>query len=188
MRKIHLIFILDRSGSMSGLEEDTIGGYNAFLKKYADYSNTTVSTVLFDHDFTLLYDEVHPKSAILCRENYTVRGATALLDAIGNTVKLAHNKRHFIKEETKRIYIITTDGMENASEHYTYQNIHRLISEEQEYGHEFVFLGANIDIYKEAHKLGIKREFARSYSASKKGTRKMYNQMNTMVDCAINKE
>jgi len=186
MRKIHLIFMLDKSGSMSGLEKDTIGGYNAFLKKYDDYPNAIVSTVLFDHEFSLLYDEVHPSKAVLNRENYQVRGATALLDAVGHTIHLVRDKDPYKKEKTKRVYIITTDGMENSSQAFTYQHIHHLISSEQELGHEVVFLGANIDTDIEAEKLGIKKEFAHRYQSTKKGTQKMYQEMHCMVNSAIN--
>lgn len=187
MGKFHLIFMLDRSGSMSGLEEDTIGGYNGFLEKYHHLPNTKVTTVLFDHSFELLHDGKCIKEAMLTKNNYSVRGTTAMLDAIGHTVKYLRNKTPFFEKKEQFIYIITTDGMENASTNYTYKDIHQLISNEQELGHEFVFLGANIDTYQEASKLGIKKEFARNFEASNEGTRDMYQQMDMMVDSLVKK-
>jgi len=187
MRKIHLIFILDRSGSMSGLEEDTIGGYNGFLEKYHDIPNTTVTTVLFDQHFELLHDCERIEDARLTKESYQVRGITAMLDAIGHTVSYVNSKKPFTGEKDKTIYIITTDGMENASRTYSYQDIHRLIGQEQELAHEFVFLGANIDVSKEAMKLGIKKEFARNYQATKEGTKEMYEEMDCLVKNMMSK-
>ncbi len=188
MTKLHLVFILDRSGSMSGLEEDTIGGYNGFLEKYHHLPNTKVTTVLFDHAFKLLHDGQQINHALLTKDNYEVRGATAMLDAVGHTIKYLKNKAPFYAERERFIYIITTDGMENASKQYNYKDIHQLIHHEQELGNEFIFLGANIDTACEANKLGIKKEFAQKYESDKEGTKKMYHQMNMMVSRLIEDE
>jgi len=181
MTKFHLIFILDRSGSMSGLEKDTIGGYNGFLKNYVDYPNTLVSTVLFDHERILLKDGVPVKHARLEEKDYQPRGSTALLDAIGHTITYIKAKQALQASKDQAIFIITTDGFENASTSYGYKEIHQLIKGAQKDNHEFVFLGANIDVGLEAQKLGIKGEFQASYTSTKEGTKKMYQTMDTMV-------
>lgn len=188
MNKIQLIFILDRSGSISGLEEDTIGGYNSFLKKYDNHTNITASTVLFDHEFTLLHNNVPVNKARLNASQYQVRGATALLDAIGYTVQLVKSQSKFDTSKSKCIYIITTDGMENSSTAFDYNAIHKLITREQSNGNEFVFLGANIDAKFEGDKLGIKREFTKDYQSTKDGTKEMFHQMNCMVDQVLSDE
>lgn len=181
MRKFHFVFIIDRSGSMSGLEEDTIGGYNGFLEAHKNKEDTIVSTILFDHETVLLFNRTPLQQAYLANDQYQVRGTTALLDAIGFTLKNIKEYKRLEDTHRKTIYIITTDGQENASNAFTYKEIHRLIKQEQELGNEFVFLAANIDTKKECQNLGIKETYSRSYQSSKKGTKEMFHQMTDMV-------
>ena len=151
-----LVFILDRSGSMGGLEPDTIGGFNAMLTRQKEQEGeANVTTILFDHEVQLLHDRF-PLHAVapLTEKDYYVRGCTALLDAIGYGVeKMVNIQRHLPEDERaeKVIFVITTDGLENASKRFSYEKIRRLIEREKErYGWEFLFLGANMDAVQEA--------------------------------------
>ena len=153
-----LIFILDRSGSMSGLESDTIGGYNAMIEKQRGESGEAmITTVLFDDNYELLHDRINLKGIKpLTTKEYYVRGTTALLDAVGKTIqKMINVQKNTVESEKaeKVLFVITTDGQENASLEYTYSKIKTLIeNQKHQYDWEFIFLGANIDAVSEARK------------------------------------
>ncbi len=186
-----LVFILDRSGSMSGLEEDTIGGFNAMIKKQQKETDgaAVVSTILFNHTSKVLHDRVAlDKIEPLTEEDYQVGGTTALLDAVGDAVKHIKNVHKYAREEDrpqKTIFIITTDGRENSSERFTYKEIKRLIERQKENGWEFIFLGANIDAPEVASHLGIERRRAVNYHSDKLGTEKVYGAMSNLVSFAM---
>ena len=181
--RTELVFILDRSGSMSGLESDTIGGYNAMLEKQKkEAGEATVTTVLFDDKYELLHDRTDLKGiAPITDREYYVRGCTALLDAIGKTIqKIANVQKHTSPENRagKVLFVITTDGMENASREYTYDKIRALVErQKQEYGWEFLFLGANIDAAREAARFGIRADCAADYHADSIGTEAVYESV-----------
>ncbi len=174
-----IIFLLDRSGSMAGLESDTIGGFNAFIEKQSQMDGETIVTaVLFDNKYEILWNGIDAKKVKLTDKEYYVRGCTALLDATGKTI-LDVGYRISKTEESKRpnkvIFVITTDGYENASKEFTYEKVKQLIKHQQEvHGWEFIFLGANIDAGKEAENMGICKENAYSFEASKAGIDRMY--------------
>ena len=156
-----LVFILDRSGSMSGLESDTIGGFNSMLKKQKEERGEAyVTTVLFDNYVEMLHDRL-PLHAIapITEKEYFVRGSTALLDAVGSTIQhiaRIHKYAHPDHKPENTLFVIITDGMENASRKFTYEKVKQLITHEQDkYGWEFLFLGANIDVAAEGARLGI---------------------------------
>ena len=182
-----LVFILDRSGSMAGLEADTVGGFNAMLEKQkAQPGEVLVSTVLFDHTQEVLHDRV-PLAKIppMTRKAYSVRGSTALLDAVGRAIHHIGNVHKYAREEDrpeKTLFVITTDGMENASRDYTYQRLKDMIRRQQEhYGWEFLFLGANIDAPEEAARFGIGRDRAANYRADSTGTGVIYEAVSDAV-------
>lgn len=178
-----LVFILDRSGSMAGLEGDTIGGFNAMMEKQKrEPGETLVSTVLFDQDTQVIHDRVPPEELRpLTQEEYYVRGSTALLDAVGGAIRYIGNVHKYAREEDvpeKTLFVITTDGMENASRHYDYDRVKTMIRRQQErYGWEFLFLGANIDAAQEAGRFGIRPECAADYHADSRGTRVIYESL-----------
>mgnify|MGYP001227089143 CR=1 FL=1 len=182
-----LVFILDRSGSMSGLESDTIGGYNAMLKKQQqEPGEAVVTTVLFDDQYELLHDRINLKGIRpISEKEYYVRGCTALLDAIGKTIqKIANVQKNTSEEERaeKVLLVITTDGMENASQEYRYKQIRSLVEQQQKkYGWEFIFLGANIDAIAAAADLGINADRAANYHADSAGTQLNYDAVNDAV-------
>ena len=182
-----LVFILDRSGSMAGLEEDTIGGFNAMIQKQkGEAGEAYVSTVLFDNVSEVIHDRVDIRNlAPLTRKEYYVRGCTALLDAVGRTIRHIGNVHKYAREEDrpeKTIFVITTDGMENASREYNYERVRSMIEHEKEkYGWEFLFLGANIDAAKEAARFGITEDFAANYHADHQGTAVIYEAMSEAV-------
>ena len=171
-----LVFILDRSGSMSGLENDTIGGFNAMLKEQqAVEGDAVVTTVLFDDKYELLHDRIDIRAvAPLTDKDYTVRGTTALLDALGRTIqKIRAAQKHTAENyrAEKVLFVIITDGQENASREYSAERIKRRIERQKErYGWEFVFFGANMDAVLEAGKLGIAADRAQNYCADAIGT------------------
>ncbi|MBQ3357038.1 MAG: VWA domain-containing protein [Oscillospiraceae bacterium] len=174
-----LVFILDRSGSMAGLESDTVGGFNAMLEKQKQQDGEAfVTTVLFDHEITTLHDRVKlAEVAPLTDRDYTVRGCTALLDAIGQTVEHIKNVHRYIRPEDvpeKTVFVITTDGLENASKEYSTAAVKKLIEQQQACGWEFLFLGANIDAVQTAASFGIAPERAANYHADRKGTKTVY--------------
>jgi len=182
-----LIFILDRSGSMAGLESDTIGGYNAMIEKQkVEPGDAVITTVLFDDRYELLHDRI-PLRGIrpITEREYYVRGTTALLDAIGQSIqKLVNAHRHTAPEARadKVLFVITTDGMENASQEYTYKKIHDMIRHQKErYGWEFIFLGANIDAIETAAKFGINADRAANYHADEAGTQLNFRSVSDAV-------
>lgn len=169
-----LVFILDRSGSMGGLETDTIGGFNSMLEKQKkEDGEANVTTVLFDDQIEVVHDRF-PIEAVkpLTDEDYFVRGSTALLDAIGSTVKKIENVQKRLPDELKAenvIFVITTDGCENSSSEYTVKMVRKMIEEQQERGWQFIFMGANMDAVAEAGKLGINKNHAVSYENDSEG-------------------
>lgn len=170
-----LVFILDRSGSMHGLEKDTIGGFNSMIEKQKkEEGEALVSTVLFDDQVEVICDRkpIQRVESMTEKEYYT-RGCTALLDAVGGAISHIARVHKMTKPEyvpEKTIFVITTDGLENASKEYTYQKIKSMIrKEEEKYGWEFIFLGANIDVAKEAEKLGVRSEMAVAYENDSDG-------------------
>lgn len=177
-----VLFLLDRSGSMAGLEGETINGFNSFLEKQASFSGETrVTCALFDDAYEILWKSRHAKDLTLTREEYFVRGSTALLDAIGKTIVDTGHRLAKTREEErpgKVIMVITTDGQENASQEFSYKKIKELIShQEAKYNWEFIFLGANINVENETRKLGIKKKNAYSYVASEAGVTRMYDKV-----------
>ncbi len=182
-----LVFILDRSGSMAGLEDDTIGGFNAMLEKQkARPGGCYVSTVLFDHDTEVLHDRVKLGEIFpMTRQQYTVGGCTALLDAIGGAIHHIGNVHKYARPEdvpARTVFIITTDGQENASRRYTADRIKAMIQRQREtYGWEFLFIGANIDAVTTAARYGIDEDRAVNYHADEKGTRVVYNAVSDAV-------
>jgi uncharacterized protein YegL len=182
-----LVFILDRSGSMAGLEADTIGGFNAMLaKQQKAEGEAIVTTVLFDHQYELLHDRINVKGiSPMTEEDYEVRGTTALLDAIGFTIQKIVNVQKKTSEEEraeKVLFVITTDGMENASHEFTADKIKKMVQHQKEkYGWEFLFLGANIDAVTTAARFGIEEGFAVDYHADEVGTQLNYEAVNEAV-------
>ncbi len=183
-----LVFILDRSGSMAGLEEDTIGGFNAMIEKQKkEAGEAYVSTVLFDNVSEVIHDRVDiRKIEGLTDRDYYVRGCTALLDAVGQAIHHIGNVHKYAREEDrpeKTVFVITTDGMENASRLYTYQRVRSMIEEKKaQYGWEFLFLGANIDAAREAARFGIQADRAANYHADRKGTAVIYETMGAAIE------
>ncbi len=182
-----LVMILDRSGSMSGLEDDTIGGYNSMLKKQRETEGEVlVSTVLFDDYSEVLHDRV-PLDRVpeMTGEDYYVRGCTALLDAVGGAIHHIGNVHKYAREEDrpeKTIFVITTDGMENASRQYSYERVKQMVEHEKEkYGWEFLFLGANIDAIKTAGRFGISADRAANYHSDHEGTKLNYEVLSDAV-------
>nr|WP_263326467.1 vWA domain-containing protein [Neobacillus sp. Marseille-Q6967] len=181
-----IIFLLDRSGSMAGLESDTIGGFNAFVDRQKKLEGKTiVTTVLFDDQYEILWNGIDAEKIKLTEDLYNVRGCTALLDAVGKTIIDVGYRLSQTNEENrpeKVIFVITTDGFENASREFTYKKVKELIKHQQEkYNWEFIFLGANIDAEKEADSLGISLENAYSFEASEKGVEIMYNMVSEAI-------
>ena len=182
-----LVMILDRSGSMSGLEADTIGGFNGMIdKQRKEDGEVLVSTVLFDDRTEVLHDrEDIRKVEPMTGRQYYVRGCTALLDAVGGAVKHIGNVHKYAREEDvpeKTIFVITTDGMENASRRYRYSDVRRMIEERKERDHwEFIFLGANIDAAAEAERFGISSSRAARYEHDSAGTALNYEVVSDAV-------
>ena len=187
-----IVFILDRSGSMAGLEDDTIGGFNAMIEKQKrETGEALVSTVLFDNESEVIYDRVNvQRIEPMTRNEYYVRGCTALLDAVGGAIYHIGNVHKYAREEDrpeKTLFVITTDGMENASRKYSYDRLKAMIERQKEkYGWEFLFLGANIDAAKEAARFGINADRAANYHADSEGTNVIYETVSeaiTQVRC-----
>lgn len=189
MRKIltEIVFILDRSGSMVGLENDTIGGYNAFIKKQKKIEgDAIISTILFNDYQKLIHDRVNLKYVKpITEKEYYVQGCTALLDAVGNTIHYIGNKHKYMKRESrpsKTIFVITTDGMENASRKYSYEKVKSMINRQKErYGWEFLFLGANIDAIDVADRIGINKDRAVNYESDSIGTEVNFKVLSTTI-------
>ena len=185
-----LVMILDRSGSMQGLESDTIGGYNSMLRKQQKTEGEVlVSTVLFDDVSEVLFDRVPLQKLPMMTENeYYVRGCTALLDAIGGAIHHIGNVHKYAREEDrpeKTIFVITTDGMENASRRYSYDKVKQMVErQKKKYGWEFLFLGANIDAIETAGRFGIAPDRAANYNSDHEGTALNYEVLADAV-CEI---
>lgn len=182
-----LVFILDRSGSMAGLEGDTIGGFNSVLKKQKEENGAAfVTTVLFDDRYELLHDRVNIlEMSPMTEREYFVMGSTALLDAVGKTISRVGNaQRHALpgKCADKVLVVIITDGMENASRDYSRGRVREMIDrQKQKYGWEFLFLGANIDAVATASEFGIDKDRASNYHADSRGTQLNYDAINSFV-------
>ena len=184
---VEIVFILDRSGSMAGLEGDTIGGFNSMIERQKKQgAHAIVSTVLFDTARTVLHDRAPLESvAPMTEKDYCVGGCTALYDAVGyavNNISAAH--RYARKEDVpdRTMFIITTDGMENASREFDRGGVKRLIEKKQKEGWEFIFLAANIDAAGAAEEVGISRERAVKYTADGTGTEKVFRAMSKAID------
>ena len=182
-----LVFILDRSGSMSGLEKDTIGGFNAMIdKQKREDGQALVSTVLFDNESVVIHDRL-PLDRVppLTEREYYTRGCTALLDAVGGAIHHIGNIHKYARKEDvpeKTLFIITTDGYENASRRYDYEKVRHMIQHEKEkYGWEFLFLGANIDAAAEAKRFGIDEDRAVTYKCDPAGTALNYDVISEAV-------
>ena len=182
-----LVFILDRSGSMTGLESDTIGGFNSMLKKQKEEEGECIiTTVLFDHEVELLHDRIDIRAVRpLTKQDYTVRGSTALLDAIGKTIHKIGNAEKNTAEEyraEKVMVVIITDGEENSSRFYSLKEVKHMIERQKErFGWEFIFLGANIDAVKTATRFGIDRDMAVDYVPDKEGVELNFRMMSEAV-------
>ncbi len=181
-----VVFILDRSGSMSGIEDDTIGGFNSILKKQKEEDgDAKVTTILFDDKIEMLHKRVDIKDIKnITSKDYYVRGCTALLDAIGYSINFMINVAKNKKSEKAKnvLFIITTDGYENASKEFSYEKIREMITYQQEkYNWKFLFLGANIDAISTAKDFGISEEFASNYVSDEVGTKLTYEVMNEAI-------
>ena len=185
-----LVFILDGSGSMSGLERDTIGGFNSMIEKQKkEEGEALVSTVLFDNESVVIHDRLPlGKVPRMTEEEYFTRGCTALLDAVGSAIHHIGNIHKYARKEDvpeKTLFIITTDGYENASRRYDYDKVRKMIERQKEqYGWEFLFLGANIDAAAEAKRFGIGADHAVNYKCDEKGTALNYEVINEAV-CSV---
>ncbi|MBR3142363.1 MAG: VWA domain-containing protein [Clostridiales bacterium] len=185
-----IVFILDRSGSMAGLENDTIGGYNALIEKQKnEEGEALISTVLFDNETEVLHDRIPlDKVEMITDKEYFVRGSTALLDAVGGAIHHIGNVHKYARPEDvpeKTLFIITTDGMENSSRQYSYEKVKKMVERQKEKYHwEFIFLGANIDAVSVANKFGVDKSRAVRYECDSAGTALNYNVMSKMVSCA----
>ena len=184
-----IVFILDRSGSMAGLEDDTVGGFNALVEKQKkEEGEALLSAVLFSDRSSVLYDRVDVrKIEPMTDRQYQVGGCTALLDAIGGAVHHISNVHKYAREEDRpatTLFVITTDGMENASRAYSYDGVQRMVKQAQEqYGWEFLFLGANMDAISAARSFGIRSDRAVRYQCDGAGTALNYQVVNRAVSC-----
>lgn len=181
-----IIFILDRSGSMGGLESDTIGGFNQFVSRQCkEEGDTRLTVVLFDDQYEVLWDRIDAASARLTTDEYFVRGSTALLDAVGKTIHRVNQRlsRSPASETPDRvIMVITTDGYENSSREYTHAKVREMVAHQQEqHNWQFVFMGANIDVAKEAESIGISKEDAVRFESSPVGVRDMYSMLSDYI-------
>ncbi len=177
----HIVFLLDRSGSMYDLTKETIGGYNSFINQQRKLEKKAiVTTVLFDDEYEILHDGVDIKNIEnLTEKEYYARGCTALLDAIGKTII---NTSKGNMKEGNVIFVITTDGHENASMEFRRDDIKKMIKDKSDkHNWQFMFLGANIDAVAEAESIGIRKEFSSNYEADSEGTEKMYNTLCEVV-------
>ena len=186
--KTELVFILDRSGSMSGLESDTIGGFNGMLRRQQEESaDVLVSTVLFDDGVEIVHDRVPiGKVPQLTEKEYFTRGCTALLDAVGGSIHHIRNIHKYAREEDRPVrtmFVITTDGLENSSVRYTAKKVKKLIEhQEKKHGWEFVFLGANMDAVAVAGDLGIRRENSVEFVCDRGGVRTNFVALGALAD------
>lgn len=186
-KALELVFILDRSGSMSGLEKDTIGGFNSVIEKQKQIhgDDVIVSTILFDHDTEVIHNRVAIGDIEPLDESvYYVGGSTALLDAVGGAIEHTRRVHRLLGDVDKPkdvMYIITTDGQENSSRKYQRKHIKRLIEKLQEASWEFIFLGANIDAFADAYAYGIRKDRTVQYMHDGMGTRHMYEAVNDAI-------
>lgn len=179
-KEMDIVFLLDRSGSMGGIEDDTIGGYNSYINSQK-VNNAKVTTVLFDDKYEMITNRCNIKDIKpLNNKTYYVRGCTALLDAIGKTINYMDNKK-----AKKVIFIITTDGLENASREYTRDKIKEMIEVHNTW--EFMYIGADIDSYAEGSSIGISKKNISSYKKDRKGVSKLFNSLGK-VSCAFFEE
>ena len=188
---IEVVFILDRSGSMAGLELDTIGGFNSMLEKQRkEPGDAYVSTILFDDTSEVIHDRLPIHEVPKLTENeYYVRSCTALLDAVGGAISHIANIHKYARQEDipeRTLFIITTDGMENASHRYTYKMVRQMIQEQKEKGWEFIFLGANIDVAQEAERFGIDESMAANYHCDEDGMALNYQVIHEAL-CKVRK-
>ena len=184
-KQLDIVFLLDRSGSMSNCVSDTIGGYNSFLKQQKKNSNSLITTILFDDKYEILHDRVKINEVNnISEKEYFTRGCTALNDAIGKAIKSLENKN-----PKKVLFIITTDGLENSSKEYKKSDIKKLITKHKDW--EFLYIGANIDSYEEGSIIGIEKKNIANYDQSKIGVQKLFKSISkasTMMqekDCII---
>lgn len=181
-----IVFVLDRSGSMAGVVDDTIGGFNAFIEQQKKEDGVAlVSTVLFNHESKVIHDRVNLLEVKeMDRNDYRVGGCTALLDAVGDAIHHISSVHKYLREEDvpeKTIFIITTDGMENASHEYNKYEIRKIIERKKELGWEFIFLGANIDAFAAASNIGIDNDHTSMYMQDKLGTKANFASVNNAV-------
>jgi uncharacterized protein YegL len=182
-----LVFILDKSGSMSGLESDTIGGYNAMLEKQkALDGECRITTALFDNNYEILHDRIDIRAVSpITEKEYQVGGSTALLDAVGRTIQKIGNAQKHTAEDyrtEKVMFVIITDGMENSSREYSAEKVKALIERQKaQYGWEFIFLGANIDAVETAGRIGISADRAQNYHADREGVNLNFSVMSQAV-------
>lgn len=182
-----LVFVLDRSGSMEGLAADTIGGYNTMIdKQKKEKGDALVTTVLFDDKYKMLYNGIDlQKVEPLTEKQYYARGMTALYDAVGRTISCIDEKYSMLPDSLipgKILFVIMTDGMENASEKYEADTIKSMIKQHKEKGWEFVFIGANIDAVEVGDTIGIEQDFAVSYKADRIGTKKNFEAIHCLAN------
>ena len=176
-KKMNVVFLLDRSGSMHNSVEDTIGGYNSYLARERK-NNSLITTILFDDLYEVLhYRKESSKIKKLTNKEYYVRGCTALYDAIGKTIRKIE---HDVKDE-KVLFIITTDGLENASQEYNKKSISKLIKKHKDW--EFIYQGANIDSYAEGESIGISRDRISNFKKSKEGIKEVFNSISYIGEC-----
>ncbi len=184
-----IVYILDRSGSMGGLEADTIGGFNSMMDRQKKTGEKAlVSTVLFDNECEVLHDRL-PIDEVgrMTDKEYYVRGCTALLDAVGGAVRHIANVHKYARKEDvpeKTIFVITTDGMENASRRYSYDKVRKMVKKQEELGWEFIFIGANIDAYAEGQKFGFRKDRTVNYVHDGIGTANVYEGVTRAV-CSV---
>ena len=181
-----LVFIMDRSGSMSGLEKDCVGGFNSMIKKQKkEDGECLVSTVLFNNSDTILHDRVSLKDIRQMKEeDYVPSGCTALIDALGNSIRHISDVHRYIRKEDNpehTIFIITTDGLENASKKYSSEEVKKMVEQKKEEGWEFIFLAANIDAVETAKKYGINEDRAMNYVSDEVGTMTNFNVLDKMI-------
>lgn len=182
-----LVFILDCSGSMSGLEEDTIGGFNSMIERQKrEVGEACVSTVVFNSEIKVIHDRI-PLARVprLTGQEYVTQGCTALLDAVGGAIRHIGNVHKYARREDvpeRTLFVITTDGLENSSRYYTYEKVRRMIErEKREFGWEFIFIGANIDAAEEAARFGIGSDRAVNYVPDGEGTKLNYKTIGNAV-------
>lgn len=189
-RKVEVVFILDRSGSMAGLEKETISGFNEMLNKQKQLEQSAiVTTILFDNEYEVLHNRIpihHVQN--MTKEQYFVRGTTALFDAVGRSIETIKDKQmqeYQLADEKiiyKTLFVVITDGLENASAEYTLKKVQELIHHQQKnFQWEFIFLGAHIDSLKEAEQMGIKPEHFRKFEATQEGVRANFEMVKNAV-------